>query len=116
MQAGSNEGHLPYAHHDLPSLDEYALGYQLGSHWASDRGSWSEIRGLVSHANQMWFHLTLKADHSLLGFLSEEVWDCDPPTRRVKLPREPFIEGVLAAVLSAHDEARISTGAAHRRQ
>ena len=116
MRAESGGAYPSNGHDDLPSLDDYALGYQLGSSWATDRGSWSEIRGLVSHANEMWFHLTLKADHSLLEFLSEEMWDCDPPTRRVKLPREPFIEGILAAVVSAHDEARISTGTAHCRQ
>ncbi len=100
----------------LPSLDDYALGFQAGCSWAEGRGTWSEIRELVSHANETWFNLSLKPNHSLVQFLSEEFWDCDPPARRVKLSREPFIEGIFAGVVSAHHEARISMGAAHRRE
>lgn len=108
------------AGHDGPAgfgpLDDYALGYVTGSSWAASRGTWDEIRSLVEWGRQTWFHLALRPEHSLAEFLSEEVWDCDPPAKRIRLPREPFVEGILAAVISAHDEARIASGAAHRRE
>lgn len=100
----------------LPSPDDYAFGYEAGCFWAQGRGTWSEVREFVSQAHEPWFHITLKADNSLLQFLSEEVWDCDPPEKRVKLLREPFSEGVMAGIVSTHQETRISKGTAHRRE
>lgn len=100
----------------LPTSDDYAIGFEAGCFWAQGRGTWSEISGLVSQAHETWFNISLKAEHSLVQFLSEEVWDCDPPARRVKLLREPFTEGVLAGIVSAHQESSVGKGTTHRRR
>jgi hypothetical protein len=81
----------------------YASGFDLGVRWANERASWLDLKWLAAQARQPWFKLTLEPGHSLVDFLSEEHWDCEPPMGRVRLGREPFIEGVVAGASSVHD-------------
>ena len=85
------------------TLETYASGYDIGARWANERASWADLKALAAHSRSAWFKLTLAPDHSLIDFLAEEVWDCEPPTGRVKLSREPFFEGLVAGAASVHD-------------
>jgi hypothetical protein len=85
------------------TLESYATGYDAGSRWANERASWSDLKAVAAHSKAAWFKLTLGPDHSLVDFLAEEIWDCEPPEGRVKLTREPFVEGLVAGAASVHD-------------
>ena len=85
------------------TLESYASGYDVGARWASEKASWADLKALAAHSRSAWFKLTLAPEHSLIYFLAEEVWDCEPPTGRVKLSREPFFEGLVAGAASVHD-------------
>jgi hypothetical protein len=85
------------------TLETYASGFDVGARWANERASWADLKALSAHSRSAWFKLTLPPDHSLIDYLAEEVWDCEPPTGRVKLSREPFFEGLLSGAASVHD-------------
>jgi hypothetical protein len=88
---------------DSRSMETYAQGYDCGARWANERASWADLKALAAQSRQPWFRVVLGPEDSLLEFLAEEVWDCDPPGHRVKLGREPFIEGLMAGAACVHD-------------
>lgn len=85
------------------TLESYASGYDLGMQWASERATWRDLKTLAGQSREAWFKLHLKPNHSLIDFLAEEAWDCEPPAGSVKLGREPFVEGVVAGAAYVHD-------------
>jgi hypothetical protein len=88
---------------DPDTLQSYAFGYDLGVRWANEKATWPELKLLAGQSRQAWFKVALQPTHSLIEFLAEEVWDCEAPDRRVKLTREPFIEGIVAGAAFVHD-------------
>jgi hypothetical protein len=85
------------------TLESYASGYDAGAQWANERASWADLKAVAAQSRSAWFKLTLPPDHSLVDFLAEEIWDCEAPTSRVRLSREPFVEGLVAGAASVHD-------------
>ena len=96
--AGRSNGGGP--HHS------YEVGYGLGVSWAQHRGAPREVKNLAAYVNSVWFELTFARGHSLMEYLAEEMWDCDPPEGRVRLTRDSFSEGLVAGVsMVSHKEA-----------
>ncbi|CAN5772727.1 hypothetical protein BH18ACT15_BH18ACT15_14040 [soil metagenome] len=84
----------------------YDTGYGLGVSWAQHRGTPREVKHVAAYVNSVWFELTFTRGHSLMEYLAEELWDCDPPGSRVRLMRDSFSEGLVAGVSTvSHKEA-----------
>ncbi len=81
--------------------ETYDRGFELGARWAASLAAPSEIGSLAEQVSGTWFVLTFRKGHSLIEFLSEEIWDCEPPSGRVRLHRDPMLEGTIAGALLA---------------
>lgn len=88
------------------SNQSYDIGYDLGVSWAQHRGAPREVKHVAAYVNSVWFELSFTRGHSLMEYLAEELWDCDPPQSRVRLMRDSFSEGLVAGVSTvSHKEA-----------
>jgi hypothetical protein len=88
------------------SHQSYEMGYGLGVSWAQHRGAPREVKHVAAYASSVWFELSFTRGHSLMDYLAEELWDCDPPEGRVRLMRDSFSEGLVAGVATvSHKEA-----------